>query len=403
MKSISRREALGLIGKSIAVASIAPIIPSCKSTERGSKVVTSGYIPILDSVPLIIAHEKNFFKKFGIKSDKPQLIRSWPALLEAFMSKQILLTHILLPQVIFQKYAQNIKVKSLAFNHTDVVSMLIRQDLNGISELGGKIVGCPTWWAPHTGIFQDVLRKANLTPVVGREQKDLQSNEVGFRVVAPPDMPEALKTGAISGCTVSEPFGAVSEVKVGAKLVKMSGDVWLHHPCCQSVMLEDIINTDREWAQNVTNALYTAAKWSYNNKKELAQILGKDGGGYFPMPVKIIERALLKKDIETYGPNGTGAIMHDHWNVQRVDFNPYPFPSAFEITINLMKRMEVDKAVALPQSFKNLTGSKIANDIVDYELAKKAYKLVGGKKAFNMPEDGLDEFSRKEEYDVILK
>lgn len=402
MDKINRRKALGLIGKSAAVITAASLIPGCNPFKKEERILTSGYIPILDSVPLIIAHEKGFFKEFGVKSEKPKLIRSWPALLEAFASKQILLTHILLPQVIFQRYAQGIKVKSVAFNHTDVVSMLLGENYNNISELGGKVVGCPTWWAPHTGIFQDVLRKAGLTPVTGKEEKDLAPNEVAFRVIAPPDMPEALKTGAIAGCTVSEPFGAVAEVKANAKLVKMSGDVWLHHPCCQSVMLEDTIDEDRVWAQNVTNALYKAAKWSYDNKKELAQILGKDGGGYFPMPVKVIERALLKKDMKSYGPEGTGAIMHEDWDVQRVDFNPYPFPSAFDTSIDMMKRMIVDEAVALPDALRNLTGSQIANEIVDYDLAKNAYKLVGGKKAFNM-NDGLGEYERNELYEVIIK
>lgn len=401
---MDRRKAIITMGKSALFVGAAASLPGCDFFIKKTVVptLTSGYIPILDSVPLIIAYEKKFFGEFGIKAEKPNLIRSWPALLEAFSSRQILLTHILLPQVIFQKYKQKINVKSIAFNHTDVVSMLVNKELEGILDLGGKVVGCPTWWAPHTGIFQDVIRKAGLTPVVGKEEKDLQPNEVAFRVVAPPDMPEALNTGAISGCTVSEPFGAVAEVKVNAKLVKMSGDVWLHHPCCQSVMLEDIINKDRSWSQNVTNALYKAAKWAFENKKELAQILGTDGGGYFPMPIKVIERALLKKDLESYGPNGTGAIMHEHWDVQRVDFNPYPFPSAFDTTIDLMKRMVVDESVKLPNSFKSLTGEKIANEIVDYELAKNAYELIGGKKSFNM-NDGLDDFSRKEQYEVIIK
>lgn len=399
---MNRRRAIRTLGKSALIIGAATSFPGCNFGSKKQRILTSGYIPILDSVPLIVAYHNKFFEEFGVQAEKPKLIRSWPALLEAFSSKQILLTHVLLPQVIFQRYGQGIKVKSVAYNHTDVVSMLVNKDLKSLYELGGKVVGCPTWWAPHTGIFQDVLRKIGLKPVVGKEEKDLLPDEVAFRVIPPPDMPEGLNTGAIAGCTVSEPFGAVAEVKVGAKLVKMSGDVWLHHPCCQSVMLEDTIEEDREWAQNVTNALYKASKWAFDNKKELAKILGTDGGGYFPMPIKVIERALLKKDLATYGPKGTGAIMHTDWNVQRVDFNPYPFPSAFETTIDLMKRMVVDSSVALPDSFKSLTGAVIANDIVDYDLANKAYESIGGKKAFNM-DDQANPFSRTEQYEVLIK
>ncbi|WP_051279473.1 ABC transporter substrate-binding protein [Hellea balneolensis] len=371
-----------------------------KATAK-SKVLESAYIPILDSVPLIVAHAKGFFKEAGIKSEKPVLIRGWAPLLEAFESKQIQLTHILLPQVIFMKYARQVPVKSVAFNHTNVVAMLLSPETESIADLGGKIVGCPTWWAPHTGIFQDVLRKAGLTPVVGKELTDLEENEVAFRVVAPPDMPEALRNGSIAGCTVSEPFGAVAEKLSGAKLVKMSGDVWRDHPCCQSVMLEDTINEDPAWAEAVTIALYNAAKWAGNNPEELAEILGKDGGGYFPMPVPIVQRAISKNDLETYGPAGTGAIMHTDWNVTRVGFTPYPFASAFGTTLDLMRRTVVDSSAAMPNTFDSLTGRQIAKEIVDYRLANIGFEQAGGATAFGLPIDFNK--TREEEYEVLLK
>ncbi len=400
---ISRRKAITHLSMLTAAGITAATFPGCNLFgPKTLPILTSGYIPILDSVPLIVAYEKGFFKEFEVKAEKPVLIRSWPALLEAFTSKQILLTHILLPQVIFQRYGQNIPVKSIAYNHTDVVSMLVSKRLNSIADLAGKVVGCPTWWAPHTGIFQDVLKHAGLIPIVGKKASEVKGNEVLFRVVPPPDMPEALRSGAIAGCTVSEPFGAVAEMKAEAKLVKLSGDVWLHHPCCQSVLLEETLNMDSEWAQNITNAIYKASLWSHENKEELSEILGSDGGGYFPMPKAIIKRALLKHDLETYGPNGTGAIMHTDWEVSRVEFNPYPFSSAFETTIDLMKRMVVDESVSLPANLRNLTGKQIADDVVAYDLAKNAYKMVGGKKAFGLM-DGLDEFTRNEKYEILIK
>jgi NitT/TauT family transport system substrate-binding protein len=399
---MTRREAISL-GLMAAAGATLTTLPGCNwLTHKKIPTLTSGYIPILDSTPLIVAYEKGFFKEFGVSAEKPQLIRTWPALLEAFTSKKILLTHILLPQVIFLRYAQNINLKSLAFNHTDVISMLIAKELNSIKDLGGKLVGCPTWWSPHTGIFQDVLRSAGLTPVVGKEANALLPNEVGFRVIAPPDMPEGLKTGAIAGCTVSEPFGAVAEIKAQAKIIKFSGDVWKNHPCCQSVLLEETLNIDKSWAQNITNAIYKASLWAHDNKSELAQMLGSDGGGYFPMPAKAITRALMKNDAESYGPEGSGAIMHKDWNVSRVEFNPYPFPSAFDVTLDMMRRMIVDPSVALPDKIRNLNGTQVAHDIVEYEMAQTAYRMVGGKKAFNMT-DSLGEFERTEKYEVVLK
>jgi NitT/TauT family transport system substrate-binding protein len=378
----------------------APARPAVAATLP-ARTLTSGYIPILDCVPLIVAYEKGLFQQHGIKAEKPKLIRAWPALLEAFTSQQILLSHILLPQVIFLRYAQGVKVRSVAFNHTDVVAMLTAKNVPSVFHLGGKVVGCPTWWSPHTGIFQDVLRAAGLRPVVGKDEKDLARDEVAFRVVAPPDMVEGLKSGTIAGCAVSEPFGAGAEVLAGARLVKMSGDVWANHPCCQSVLLEETIQRDRPWAEAVTAAIYAAALWANGNREELAELLGKDGGGYFPMPAKVVARALLKEDLDTYGPQGTGAIMHTNWSVRRVGFVPYPYPSAFGTTIAMMRRMVVDPSAGLPPAIAKLTGQQIARDVVDYELARKGLEAAGGLQAFGV--SGADPYQRVEKYEVLLK
>lgn len=409
---LSRRSLLRAIGGlAISSAVIGPLA-SCQPasdaqpgrrtvTAGGTQVLSSGYIPILDCVPLIVAYEKGFFDQFGVRAEKPTLIRAWPALLEAFTARQILLTHILLPQVIFLRYARNIPLRSVAFNHTNVVAMLVSKDVPSVFQLGGKAVGCPTWWAPHTGIFQDVLRAAGLRPVVGKEERDLASDEVVFRVVAPPDMVEGLRSGQIAGCTVSEPFGAGAEILAEAKLVKTSGDVWADHPCCQSVLLEETINHDRPWAEAVTGAIYAAALWAHENREELAEILGSDGRGYFPMPTKVVHRALLKNDLETYGPEGTGAIMHTDWNVRRVDFVPYPYPSAFEVTIEMMRRMVVDPSAAMPPSIARLSGREIADTIVDYELARRGIEAAGGVERFGI--QGENPFERKERYEVLLQ
>ncbi|HEY2322045.1 MAG TPA: ABC transporter substrate-binding protein [Thermoanaerobaculia bacterium] len=405
--SLSRRDVLFGLGS--AALLYGPLAACRKETGASatarpvplnvnSPTLTTAYIPILDSVPLIVAHAKGFLTSAGVKSEKPVLIRAWPALLEAFTAQKVLLTHVLLPQVIVLRYMRKVPLRTVGFNHTDVVAMAVSKQIGTLPRLGGKVVGCPTWWAPHTGIFQDVLRSAGLRPVVGKEQADLAADEVAFRVLAPPDMVEGLKSGGIAGCTVSEPFGAAAEVLAGATIVKMSGDVWRDHPCCQSVMLESNLNRDRKWAEAVTTAIYQAALWANNNREELADLLGSDGGGYFPMPKAVIRRALLKQDLDTYGPRGTGAIMHTDWNVYRVKFVPYPYASAFQTTIDMMRRMVVDPASALSPAMQTLTGDQIRRDILDEDLANKGIAAVGGIRSF-----GLDSLTRTEQYDVVLK
>jgi NitT/TauT family transport system substrate-binding protein len=223
---------------------------------------------------------------------------------------------------------------------------------------------------------------------------------VAFRVLAPPDMPNALKTKAISGAVVSEGFGAASEIFADSTLLRMSGDVWRNHPCCQSTLMQRTIDKDPSWAQAVTNAIVRACAWCEENPEETAEILAKDGGGYFPMPKKIMKRAILHVDLKEYGvKTGTGAIRHPEWNVKRLAFNPYPYPSAFELAVSLMKKNKVDPVVALSQKLLKLDPKKAAQDIVDYKMITGAIKKAGGLKQFSNV-NPADPLNRKEEFDV---
>jgi len=367
---------------------------------KNSMTLTSGYIPIVDSTPIPIAYAKGFFKEQGLRAEKPVLIRAWAPLLEAFIADQVLLTHILLFQVIFMRYAQNHPVRSIAFNHLNGIAMLGGPGIRSMKELGGKVVGCPIWWAPHTLIFQECLRAEGLTPIVDKAGKSIAANEVAFRVLPPPDMPTALMTKAISGAVVSEGFGAAAELLAGSTLLRMSGDVWRNHPCCQSVLMQRTIDKDPSWAQAVTNAIAQACAWCEKNPEETAEILASDGGGYFPMPKKVMKRAILHVDLKEYGvETGTGAIRHPEWNVKRLGFNPYPYSSAFELAVSLMKKTTVDPAVALTPALLKLDPKQAARDIVDYKMITGAINKAGGLKQF-VNVNPADPLNRNEEFDV---
>jgi len=397
---VTRR--LFLRGGAAAIGGLASgIWPSYRARAQAtSMTVTAGYIPIVDSTPIPIAYEKGFFREMGLKAERPKLIRGWAPLLEAFVSKQILLTHVLLFQMLFMRFEQKIPVRSVAFNHLNGVAMLGGPGIRSFGDLGGKIVGCPTWWAPHTLLFQKCLVAAGLKPVVRRPGQAIAPSEVAFRVLPPPDMPNALATGAISGAVVSEAFGAAAELLARSTLLRMSGDVWHEHPCCQSVLLQPTIDRDPSWARAVTTAIARACAWCEDNREEMVDILSKEGGGYFPMPRKVVERGVNFVDLEEYGVDtGTGAIRHPDWNVKRLGFNPYPYPSAFELAVRLMKETVVDDSVALTPRMRNMDPASTARETVAYPLVRAAIEQAGGTEQFVAPVSE-DPWNRRERFSV---
>ena len=86
-----------------------------------------------------------------------------------------------------------------------------------------------------------------------------------------------------------------------------------------------------------------------------------------PVPGDIVERAMTKYDIETYGPSK--AIQHPEWGNGRIDFQPWPYPSATKLIVEAM----IKTAVSGDTTFlKGLDASHVADDLVDYTFVKKA-------------------------------
>ena len=61
-----------------------------------SEPVKIGYIPIADSVPLILAHALGYFEEEGISTEKPTLIRGWSPC-RGFHRQKVNLCHLLIP------------------------------------------------------------------------------------------------------------------------------------------------------------------------------------------------------------------------------------------------------------------------------------------------------------------
>ena len=85
----------------------------------------------------------------------------------------------------------------------------------------------------------------------------------------------------------------------------------------------------------------------------------------------------------------SGAIRHPEWNEERIDFQPYPFPSYTEKMVELLK---VTKVEGNHSFIAGLDAKTTASDLVDDRFVKAALQQVGGLKTFGFP----DAFGRAE-------
>ncbi|PYY79442.1 ABC transporter substrate-binding protein [Pseudomonas sp. TKO26] len=363
-----------------------------RAAQEPDAPVRIGYLPITDATPLLVAHNNGLFEAEGIKAERPVLLRSWAQVIEAFISGQVNVIHLLSPMTVWARYGSRVPAKVVAWNHVGGSGLTVAPGITEVRQLAGQSVAIPFWYSIHNVVVQQLFRDNGLVPVSKAAGSALGANEVNLLVLPPSDMPPALASQRIAGYIVAEPFNALAEeLKVG-RVQRFTGDVWRNHACCVVFMHEHDLNNRPEWSQKVVNAIVKAQLWTRDHRAEAAQLLSKDGANrYTPHAPQVLNRVLAPAASDREGSLASGAIRHSHWDEQRIDFQPYPFPS---YTQELVKRLK-DTLIEGDKGFlADLDPAHTAQDLVDERFVRNAIAAVGGLKAFGL----ADSFERSEEF-----
>ncbi|KSW27907.1 MULTISPECIES: ABC transporter substrate-binding protein [unclassified Pseudomonas] len=388
----SRRDILKLAAL-LSAAGALPLLTSlrARAASEPDAPVRIGYLPITDATPLLVAHANGLFEVEGIKAERPVLLRSWAQVIEAFISGQVNVIHLLSPMTVWARYGSKVPAKVVAWNHVGGSGLTVAPDITELKQLGGRTLAIPFWYSIHNVVLQQLLRDNGLAAVSKPADAALAANEVNLVVLPPSDMPPALASGRIAGYIVAEPFNALAEnLKVG-RIQRFTGDVWRNHACCVVFMHEHDLNGRPEWSQKVVNAIVKAQLWTRDNRAEAAKLLSKDGANrYTPHAPEVLGRVLAPAPGEREKYLADGAIRHADWHEERIDFQPYPFPSYTE---ELVRRLK-DTLIQGDKGFlAALDPAHTAQDLVDDRFVRNALAQVGGLGAFGLPEG----FARSEE------
>ena len=368
---VTRRQTLDMLAAGGLAAALSPLIGDFTTAANAADddVVRIGYLPITDATALLVAHGMGYFKDEGLEAVRPTLIRGWSPLVEAFASGKVNLVHFLKPIPVWMRYNNNFPVKIMAWAHTNGSGVVVGKHtkIKSFADLGGKQIAVPFWYSMHNIVLQYGLRQSGVKAVIKSQSEPLAANECNLQVLPPPEMPAALAARKIDGYIVAEPFNALGEIKVGARMLRFTGDIWKNHPCCVLCMHEAVISKKVEWTQKVMNALVRAQIYASNNKKEVAWMMSKDGKGYLPLPGPVIERAMTLYDDTTYGK--TGAIEHRQWHNGRIDFQPWPYPSATKLIVKAMGETVVGGDTTF---LTKLNPEFVAKDLVNYDYVRNA-------------------------------
>lgn len=361
----NRRDFLKLLSL-FTLAGSSPLLQAQEQARKSNpnQPLKIGYLPITDATPLLVAHAQGLFEKHGIQAEKPVMFRSWAQLVEAFLSGNVNVVHLLSPMSLWAKYGANANVKVVMWNHLAGSALTVSNNINHIRELGGKTVAIPFWYSIHNIVLQQLLKAEGLSVT----EKEPKENEVKLTVMPPSDMVAALATNAISGFIVAEPFNAIAEEKGVGKVLRFSGDVWKDHACCLTLMHEADVNQRPEWVQGVVNALTEAQVFCLEQREATAQLLARKNG-YTPHDQKVLEAVLAPSETQWNNYVATGAIKHPEWHQQRIGFQPYPFDSYMEKLVEMLKETHI---AGDHQFLAQLDPSQVARDLNAPQFVKKA-------------------------------
>jgi len=368
-RGVSRRKLLDYFAAGGLASLMSATIGRAYAAPPADEVVRIGYLPITDATALLVAHAKGYFADEGLEAAAPTLIRGWAPLSESFAAGRFNLVHLLKPIPVWMRYNNKIPVKIMAWAHTNGSGLVVggHTAIKDFGDLGGTQIAVPFWYSMHNIVLQIGLRAHGIKPVIKPQGAPLAADECNLQVLQPPEMPAALAARKIDGYIVAEPFNAFGEIKAGARMLRFTGDVWKNHPCCVVAMHERDADMRPEWTQKVVNAVVRAQIFTSQNKKEVAHLLSRDGMRYLPMEAAIVERAMTHYETSAYGPSG--AIRHPEWRNGRIDFQPWPYPSATKLIVEAMNETVVEGETNF---LAGLDPDFVAGDLVNYDYVRKA-------------------------------
>jgi nitrate/nitrite transport system substrate-binding protein len=285
-----------------------------------------GMIALTDCSPLVIAHEKGFFKKYGIDSTISKGA-SWAAIRDSLSNGDIQATHMLIGMPL----ASTMGLLG-APKRPMVIPWLLNRNGQSITlkaELKGKVAGDPKALKPlvdaakaasapmtfamtfppgtHAMWMRYYLAAGGINPGDGVGG----SADVALVTIPPAQMVANMKIGKMDGFCVGEPWNARSIADgIGFTSVNTQ-EIWPDHPEKVCAFTEEFAEQNPKTVKAVLKALHEASVWldDLSNRKEQCQIVSRPT--YINCPAEIILGRMLGK--YDYGDGRTK--QDDHYMI----------------------------------------------------------------------------------------
>ena len=270
--------------------------------------ITAGFLPLLDSVLLVLAHELGFAEEEGFTLGLTRET-SWANIRDRTALGHFDISLVLAPMPI----AASLGLTPIAIPMiTPVMTGLGNNAITVSAELWAAMAdaGAPGDLAagPAGQALRQVVKTGSKKLRFGVVHQTSSHNyelrywlaasgirpdvDVEIVVLPPPLLPEALGAGGLDGYCVGEPWNSVGVARHGARIATTKSSIWQWSPDKAIGMRTDWAERNPEVVSGIVRATYRAGEWCQKaeNRLEAARIMA--GTPYLNLPVDIVERAL---------------------------------------------------------------------------------------------------------------
>jgi nitrate/nitrite transport system substrate-binding protein len=289
---LSRRSFLETSAKALGAAAVLGGLPEgwiggvYASDAPETTSMKFGMIALTDCSPIVIAHEKGLFKKYGINSVVMKGA-NWAAIRDSLSSGDLQATHMLIGMPIASTMGLAGSPKKPM-----IIPWLLNRNGQAITlkaELKGKVGADPKALKPFVEKAQKLGEPMTfaMTFPPGTHAMWMRyylaaggihpDKDVSLIVVPPAQMVANMKIGKMDGFCVGEPWNARA-INDGIGFTSISTqDLWKDHPEKVCAFLGDFADKNPKTVKAVLKALHEASVWldDLNNRPEQCAIVSK--------------------------------------------------------------------------------------------------------------------------------
>jgi NitT/TauT family transport system ATP-binding protein len=283
--------------------------------ERGNgdkRVVTAGFIPLLDCALLVVAHEKGFAEQQGIRL---RLVRevSWANVRDRVAFGHFDVAHMLGPMVVASHLlgprggVPLVAPVALGLGGNGIT--VSRTLWRAMMQHGAVLGAAPAVQAAALAAEIAARRQAGQPPLTlamvfpfschNYQLRDWLAgagvdpdHDVRLIVVPPPMLVEALRTGQVDGFCVGEPWNSLAVDAGLGTLVAAASDIWPHPPEKVLGLRADYLEQHPDTCRALVRAVVAASRWTSDaaNRAELVRLLSQPR--YVGAPASLLAAAL---------------------------------------------------------------------------------------------------------------